>query len=123
MPTILFLPAGVRIEAEPGESLRDVALRAGVALASTCGGVASCGLCKVRIAAGAEHLSPLTLGERDKLGNVFFITRERLACQTHASGEVTCEVPDEATERQRRADRARKLPPRPIERLRSKAGR
>ena len=124
MPKITYLPSHVSIEIGPASSLRDAAIEAGVTIASTCGGVASCGLCKVRIVSGAEHLSALTPGEVGKLGNVFFITKERLACQTRASGDVTCEVPDETEERARRATKAKDLHrERLVERSRAKARR
>lgn len=76
--------------------MRDAGLAAGVQIPSTCGGVGSCGLCKVRVTAGAEFLSDPTEVEISKLGNVFFITKERLSCQTRVSGgDVGCEVPEE----------------------------
>jgi len=107
MARIVFEPSGVAADVPDGTPLRDAAVGAGVEIASTCGGVASCGLCRVRIASGEANLEPLTPGEFALLGNVFFVTRERLACQARARGEVVCEVPDaaEAGRRPRRAAR------------------
>lgn len=124
MPKYTYLPANVTFDAADGQNLRDAAIAVNVNVPSTCGGVASCGLCKVKITAGAEHLNAMTPDEIGKLGNVFFITKERLACQAVATGDVTCEVPDEQAERQKRAQKAKdfyreKL----IERSRSKPGR
>jgi 2Fe-2S ferredoxin len=107
VPKITYMPANVTFEAEPGDNLRDVGLSNGVNIPSTCGGVASCGLCKVKITAGAENLGSMTPGEISKLGNVFFITKERLSCQAFISGDVTCEVPDEGAERAKRAQKAK----------------
>lgn len=107
VPKYTYLPAQITIDAAEGANLRDAAIDAGVEIPSTCGGVASCGLCKVKITAGAEHLAPMTKDEIGKLGNVFFITKERLACQAVATGDVTCEVPDEQAERQKRAQKAK----------------
>jgi ferredoxin len=94
-----FQPANVSIDVAPGVNLRDASLQAGLQIPSTCGGVGSCGLCKIKITSGAEHLSPMTALETGKLGNVFFITKERLACQTTVSGDVACDVPDESARR------------------------
>ena len=99
MSKVHFQPANVSIEVPAGVNLRDASLQAGLQIPSTCGGVGSCGLCKVKITAGAEHLSPMTLLETGKLGNVFFITKERLACQTTVTGDVSCEVPDDSARR------------------------
>ena len=96
MPRISYQPSGVSVEVADGSNLRDAGLEAGVEIPSTCGGVGSCGLCKVRITSGAEHLGDPTELEIGKLGNVFFITKERLSCQAIiTSGEVACEVPEE----------------------------
>lgn len=103
------MPAGVVVEAAEGVCVRDAGIGADVAIPSTCGGVGSCGLCKVIIAEGAENLNPLTPPELDKLGNVFFITKERLACQCVPSGDVSCNVPDDAAERTRRIEKSRAL--------------
>lgn len=107
MPKISYQPANVTVEVDAGVNLRDAAIRAGVVVPSTCGGVASCGLCKVKITAGAEHLGPMTELEIGKLGNVFFITKERLSCQAVATGDVACVVPDEQVERATRAQKAK----------------
>ncbi|MFM2153121.1 MAG: hypothetical protein RL199_1556 [Pseudomonadota bacterium] len=107
MPNIRFLPADITVDARSDENLRDAAIRCGVHVPSTCGGVASCGLCKVKVVDGADRLNAMTQGEIGKLGNVFFITKERLACQAVASGDLTCEVPDEQAEKARRAQKAK----------------
>lgn len=96
MPRIHFQPAGVSIEVASGSNIRDAGINAGVEIPSTCGGVGSCGLCKVKITSGAECLGEMTEVELNKLGNVFFITKERLSCQTIVGdGDVACEVPEE----------------------------
>ncbi|HLL21654.1 MAG TPA: 2Fe-2S iron-sulfur cluster-binding protein, partial [Kofleriaceae bacterium] len=58
-----------------------------------CVGKGTCGLCRVKIVAGAEHLNPFTDEERKHLGNVYHITKVRLACRCKVTGgDVTCEV-------------------------------
>ena len=44
-------------------------------------GKATCGLCRVKILAGEDALSPFNAAERKHLGNVYFITKTRLSCQ------------------------------------------
>lgn len=104
MSRILFQPSGVSIDVAEGTAIRDAGISANVEIPSTCGGVGSCGLCKVRVTGGAEFLSEMTEIELNKLGNVFFITKERLSCQTRVgAGEVTCEVPEENRARAKKA--------------------
>jgi 2Fe-2S ferredoxin len=118
---ITYLPSNITCDVPPEVNLRDASLTVGLEIASTCGGVGSCGLCKVKITAGAEHLAPMTPLEVGKLGNVFFITKERLSCQTRITGDVVCEVPDEAGERAKRALKAKEsYRDRTIERSRQK---
>ena len=57
-----------------------------------------CGTCRVRVLAGMENLSPLTVDERE-LREDFpdrFGPDERLACQCRPLGDVVVEVPTEA---------------------------
>jgi ferredoxin len=84
----------LRVECADGESVFEVARRHGVPIATACVGKATCGLCRVKVLAGEEHLSPFNAGERKHLGNVYFITKERLSCQARVSGgDVVVEVP------------------------------
>jgi ferredoxin len=95
-PTVTFLPSGVIAPARPGESLFEIGKRVGVRISTSCNGKASCGLCRVAIVAGEEGLTPLGPLEKRHLGNVYFITKQRLACQarlTETAHAVTVDVP------------------------------
>lgn len=76
-----------RIECPVGASIFEVAFGAGKPLASACGAKATCGLCRVKVVEGIEHLSPPSEAEKRHLGNVFFITKVRLGCQARVVGE------------------------------------
>jgi ferredoxin, 2Fe-2S len=81
LPSVTFLPAGVRVDCAAGESVFEVARRAGIEITTACVGKATCGLCRVKIVGGEAHLSPFNAAERKHLGNVYFITKLRLSCQ------------------------------------------
>jgi ferredoxin len=96
LPTVTFLPSGVVAAARPGESLFDIGKRVGVRISTSCNGKASCGLCRVAIVDGEAGLTPLGPLEKRHLGNVYFITKQRLACQarlTEMARNVTIDVP------------------------------
>jgi ferredoxin, 2Fe-2S len=95
MATITFQPIGVTLPCAVGDSLFEIARRNGVPVATACNAKATCGLCRMKIVAGAEHLSAFNANEKKHLGNVYFITKERLSCQARLVGEgdVTVEVP------------------------------
>ncbi|MBI4510872.1 MAG: (2Fe-2S)-binding protein [Deltaproteobacteria bacterium] len=95
MPSIHFKNLAITLPCSDGESLWEVAWKAGRPLPSSCGGKASCGLCRVKIVDGEPFLSPFNSMEAKHLGNVYFITKLRLGCQVRVSGgDVTVEVPD-----------------------------
>jgi 2Fe-2S ferredoxin len=76
----------VVVECRDGESLFDAGARGRVPIETACVGKGTCGLCRVRVVSGAEHLSPYTDEELKHLGNVYFITKVRLSCRTRVSG-------------------------------------
>ena len=59
---------------------------------SGCGGHASCSDCIIKIIAGEGNLNEPTFDETKLLGNVFHITKERLACQTKCTGNVKIDL-------------------------------
>ena len=63
------------------ESLLDTLRKEKISIRSSCGGYASCGDCVVKVIEGAENLDKPNFEEKKLLGNVFHITKERLACQ------------------------------------------
>ncbi len=92
MPRLTFLPLGLTVECASGETIFQVALRAGVPVSTACVGRGTCGLCRVRVRMGEENLSPFNDVERRHLGNVYFITKERLSCQTQVLADASVEV-------------------------------
>ena len=94
MPLILFEPLGLKIPCEEGETAFSAARRAGVPIPTACVGRATCGLCRVKVVAGEEHLSPMNHDEKRHLGNTYFLTKLRLSCQARVSGDVTLLIPD-----------------------------
>jgi ferredoxin, 2Fe-2S len=90
--TIVGAAAPVVVDAPPGDSLFDAAARVSAGVDTACVGKGTCGLCRVKIVAGAEHLNPYTDEERKHLGNVYHITKVRLACRCRPTGDVSIEI-------------------------------
>jgi len=91
--SITFQPAKKHGVFPRGISFRDAALEVGILIESPCGGLGSCGKCKVIIPEGAGGLTAseyeqLTQNERNK--NV------RLACQATVREDATCIIPQES---------------------------
>lgn len=85
-------PAPLVVEALPGDSLFDAAAKVSAGVDTACVGKGTCGLCRVKILAGAEHLNPYTDEERKHLGNVYHLTKVRLSCRCRPTGDVTIEI-------------------------------
>jgi ferredoxin len=79
-------------EIRDGESLFDAGAKVVAGIDTSCVGKGTCGLCRVKIVAGAEHTNAFTDEERKHLGNVYHITKIRLACRTKPTGDVTIQV-------------------------------
>jgi len=92
MPRVTFLPAGVAVDCVAGTSLFDAGGRAGIAIETACVGKGTCGLCRVKVLAGGEALSPYSEEEERHLGNLYHLTRVRLSCRARVHGEVTVEL-------------------------------
>jgi ferredoxin len=90
--TILRAEGPVSVECAEGTTLFDAGAQVAAGIDTSCVGKGTCGLCRVKILEGAEHLSPYTDEERKHLGNVYHLTRVRLACRSRVSGDVTFEV-------------------------------
>jgi ferredoxin len=97
LPSLTFIvtggpdgPTETTVACAPGESVFEIARRAGIAVTTACVGKATCGLCRVKVVAGEQHLSAFNAAERKHLGNVYFINRLRLSCQARVGdGDVT----------------------------------
>jgi ferredoxin len=93
MPKVTIVsdpPLEVDIAAD--STLFEAGAKVSAGIDTSCVGKGTCGLCRVKIVAGAEHLNPFTDEERKHLGNVYHITKVRLACRCKVSGDVTIEV-------------------------------
>jgi 2Fe-2S ferredoxin len=80
------------VDAVDGSTLFEAGAKAAAGIDTACVGKGTCGLCRVKIVAGAEHLTPFTDEERKHLGNVYHLTKVRLSCRAQISGDVTIEV-------------------------------
>jgi len=101
MPTVTILrgpaDAPLVVDIPAGHTLFDAGAKVAAGIDTACVGKGTCGLCRVKIIAGAEHLNPFTEEERKHLGNVYHITKIRLACRSKVSGDVTIQIRKKGT--------------------------
>jgi len=92
MPRVRFLPSETTVDCALGSSLFDAGAQAGISIETACVGKGTCGLCRVKVIAGGEGLSPYTEEEERHLGNLYHLTKVRLSCRTRVTGDVTIEL-------------------------------
>lgn len=92
--TVVFVLKDERwtIEIDEGQSLLHAAHACDAPVHTLCNGIGACVQCKVRIMEGEPNLSEPNNLEKDRLGNIFHLTHERLACQARVHGPVTAEA-------------------------------
>lgn len=107
---IVFTPAGVQTTARQGESVYDVALRAGVDLQSICGGNGICKRCQCSLQTGTQSkfglsvtedaLFKLRPAEKKAIHDGDMAKGLRLACRAKIMGDAVIDIPPHARHRQ-----------------------
>ncbi|NWF70032.1 MAG: DUF4445 domain-containing protein [Chloroflexi bacterium] len=88
--TIEFQPQQKVTRVPAGTSLFNAANWIGLPIDSTCGGLGTCGKCKVRVLSGG---SGITAADRKVFSEAELAAGWRLSCRAAAYDDVTCEVP------------------------------
>jgi ferredoxin len=95
MPRITIVADGETktVEVPTGSTLFEAGAKVSAGIDTSCVGKGTCGLCRIKITGGAESLNPFTDEERKHLGNVYHITKVRLACRSViGASDVALEV-------------------------------
>lgn len=87
-------PIGRRVTIQPGQTLLDAARLAGIELTAVCGGIGTCGSCRVKILQG--DLDAPSLSELDILDSEELLDGVRLACQVTPRDSIRLYIPPES---------------------------
>lgn len=94
MASVVVKPSGLVVVVDPDETILQAAQRQNIAWPTTCGGVASCGMCVVRVLAGAQSLPPRSKFELDRIDKIrsrpmnWHEPDMRLACATRPRADL-----------------------------------
>ncbi|MGB6640740.1 MAG: 2Fe-2S iron-sulfur cluster-binding protein, partial [Thermoanaerobaculia bacterium] len=88
---ITFPPFERQSTVPVGTDLFTAAHWIGLPIASTCGGLGTCGLCKTRIIEGSREISG---ADRELLTQTEIAEGWRLACRATAQTDTVCEIPE-----------------------------
>jgi len=85
---VKFSPGGKSIKVPPGYDLKQAILDAGLYIDSSCGGVGTCGKCRVQVKKGKVKSKKTRFISSDKADEGFV-----LSCQAKVTGDIIVEVP------------------------------
>lgn len=91
---ILFLPQETRCPIRSEDSVLAVALKNGVEIPHSCGGMGSCTTCRVFVEHCDEELPPPTELELDITSQRAFADNERLSCQLPPLKGLVVRIPE-----------------------------
>ena len=113
MNKLTIYPQEISINVKEDQNLLEALRDEGIYIKSSCGGHASCNDCVVKIRGGEDNLCEAPFEELQLLGNVFHITKERLACQLKINGEVSIDISkhDKAIDEDRLKNKNNRRPP------------
>lgn len=111
MYKIFVNPKDLTLYVDENKSLLECLTENDLYIKSSCGGHANCTDCVIKIQDGTDNVNEPTFAETQLLGNVFHITKERLACQCFVKGEITVDISnhDKASDEQRRQNKSKKV--------------
>ena len=90
---VALKPTNIVVDIEEGRNLLTCLREQNIYIKSSCGGHATCSDCIIKVVTGEDYITPPPFNELKLLGNVFHITKERLACQTCVTGgDITIDI-------------------------------
>ena len=90
-----FLPAKKTVPFTGHQSVLELAMANDIPLNHSCGGMASCTTCLIKVVKGLDKVPPRNELEQEHADLRNFSNDERLACQTPALPGLVVEVPEE----------------------------
>lgn len=85
------------VRAKEGQTLLQVAERAHLPVPHSCGGMGTCGTCRLIVREGLELLPEPNFVEAEMIHDRGFAPEERLACQNEAIAGLVVEVPHQGS--------------------------
>ena len=91
---ILFLPQEIRCRIRSEDSVLEVALKNGIEIPHSCGGMGSCTTCRIFVERCDEELPPRSELELDITSQRQFAANERLSCQLPPLKGLVVRIPE-----------------------------
>ncbi len=93
MISITVLPENRVVQASQGSTILDALLDAEVDIYHSCGGMGTCGTCRVFVEKGLENFEPPSAAEQEMIEDRQFTKNERLCCQNLVQPGLVIRIP------------------------------
>ena len=88
-----YLSNGEKVFFEPGQTVLEALIEADIEIGNVCGGMGSCGTCRVFIEKGADSIFERNEIELERAHDLSFADNERQACQIAANSNLVIRTP------------------------------
>lgn len=92
--SFLLLPENRNVGTSHGETILEALLREKIEINHSCGGMGTCGTCRIILIKNIDKISPPTELELDMAIDRGFLENERLACQSCAGDKLQIKKPN-----------------------------
>lgn len=87
------LPENIVVQASHETTILEALLNADIEIDHSCGGMGTCGTCRVFVEKGLEDFAPPDLAEREIIEDRKFNINERLCCQNYVKQGLVLRKP------------------------------
>ena len=91
--TFQVLPEQTDVHASHSQTILDALLEAQIDISHSCGGMGTCGTCRIHVENGIEKFAARTDLEAEIAQERNFTEKERLSCQNLALGQIQIRIP------------------------------
>ena len=92
---VVFLPEKKSVAFRDGDTVLDLALANRLGLPTSCGGMGTCGTCRVLVESDLSKIPALNQVEQEIAADRGFKKNERLGCQLEAFDGLCVRIPEE----------------------------
>ncbi len=91
--TFQVLPEQTDVHASQSQTILDALLQAQIDISHGCGGMGTCGTCRIYVEKGIESFAPRSEAEAEIAQQRQFTAKERLSCQNLAVDRIQIRIP------------------------------
>jgi ferredoxin len=91
--SLTVLPENIVVQASQGSTILEALLKAEIEIDHSCGGMGTCGTCRIFVEKGLEKFAPPEEAEQEIISDRQFKKNERLSCQNRVCDGLVLRKP------------------------------